>query len=454
VRVAARIVVTLIAAHALGCTAHYLVNPPLERWDPDAGYRDLVVRAERPGTSSSSLDLMLAFSGGGTRAAAFAYGVLEELAVTQVELDGRRRRLADEVDFVAGVSGGSFTAAYFGLHGDGIFEHFEERFLKRDVQGALMWRVFAPWNWVKLASRRYGTGDLAAEYYDKEIFDGATFADLRRGAGPFVEVTATDLGAGSPFSYVQDQFDFICSDVSKYPVAWAVAASAAVPGVFNPLTLENFSGTCGFEPPEWLDQALRRRGGYDRLYLNAQTLNSYFDPGRNYIRMVDGGISDNLAIRGPFEGSIAKRAELGQRPPEFAGSRHVVLISVNSAVTPKAKWEREGWLPNLASVLFRSSGVQIQRYNVETIELARSIVRSWNAAGASWSPSTRFHLVELDFARVEDPEERAYLNSLPTSLSLDSEAVDRLRVAGGELLRESEAFQRLLAALGGAVPGD
>ena len=305
---------------------------------------------------------------------------------------------------------------------------------------------------MKLASRRYGSGDLAAEYYDKEIFDGATFADLARAPGPFVEVTATDLGAGSPFSYVQEQFDFLCSDVSEYPVAWAVAASAAVPGVFNPLTLENYSGTCGFEPPEWLGQALRRRNGYDRLYLNAQTLNSYFDPGRNYIRVVDGGISDNLAIRGPFEGWIAQRADLGQRPPEFEGRRHVVLVSVNSAVTPKAKWEREGWLPNLVSVLYRSSGVQISRYNVETIELARSVVHSWNAAGARWSPPTRFHLVELDFARVEDPEERSYLNSLPTSLSLDPEAVDRLRAAAGKLLRESEAFQRLLAETGGGAP--
>ena len=47
-------------------------------------------------------------------------------------------RLLDEVDTISGVSGGSFPAAYFGLYGDRIFEDFEERFLYRNVQGALL----------------------------------------------------------------------------------------------------------------------------------------------------------------------------------------------------------------------------------------------------------------------------------------------------------------------------
>ena len=69
------------------------------------------------GSRSNELLLILAFSGGGTRAAAFAYGVLEELAATPVVLGGRPRRLLDEVDLISAVSGGSFTAAYYGLYG-------------------------------------------------------------------------------------------------------------------------------------------------------------------------------------------------------------------------------------------------------------------------------------------------------------------------------------------------
>jgi NTE family protein len=78
-----------------GCGTYFPVNRPLESWDPDAGYRaGQVVRAE----TSDQLELVLAMSGGGTRAAAFAYGVLEELAATQVSLDGRDRSLLDEID--------------------------------------------------------------------------------------------------------------------------------------------------------------------------------------------------------------------------------------------------------------------------------------------------------------------------------------------------------------------
>lgn len=65
---------------------------------------------------------MLAFSGGGTRAEALAYGVLEELRDTEVLIDGKPRRLLDEIDLISSVSGGSFTSAYYGLHGDRIFE--------------------------------------------------------------------------------------------------------------------------------------------------------------------------------------------------------------------------------------------------------------------------------------------------------------------------------------------
>ena len=95
-------------------------------------------RANRRWSSSRSNEILLivAFSGGGTRAASLAYGVLEGLGETRVVIDGREVSLLDEIDHVTGVSGGSFTAAYLGLHGRGIFEDFEERFLRRDVQGA------------------------------------------------------------------------------------------------------------------------------------------------------------------------------------------------------------------------------------------------------------------------------------------------------------------------------
>lgn len=71
------------------------------------------------------------------------------------------RRLLDEVDFVNGVSGESFTAAYYALFGDRIFVDYEQRFLKRNVQGELIFRLLWPWNWVRLLSPFYDRIDLA-----------------------------------------------------------------------------------------------------------------------------------------------------------------------------------------------------------------------------------------------------------------------------------------------------
>src|SRR5256885_16824013 len=107
----------------------------MKHYDPQGGYRFSTL--SHAGNSDSLL-VLLAFSGGGTRAAALSYGVLEELARTEIVWEGERRRLLDEVDLISSVSGGSFTAAYYALYGDRIFCDFESSFLKRNVQGRLL----------------------------------------------------------------------------------------------------------------------------------------------------------------------------------------------------------------------------------------------------------------------------------------------------------------------------
>ena len=66
----------------LGGCATRPVNPPITQTDPTTGYRF----ETRQAVSTNSKDnlVVLAFSGGGTRAAAFSYGVLEFLRRTQI----------------------------------------------------------------------------------------------------------------------------------------------------------------------------------------------------------------------------------------------------------------------------------------------------------------------------------------------------------------------------------
>ena len=124
-RPALRLLVFLTA----GCTAHYPVNEVVD--DHSLNERYGFANPRIGGVSETTL-FFAAFSGGGTRAAAFSYGALEKLAATRVTADdGAEVRLLDEVDGITSVSGGSFTAAYFGLFGDRIFEDFESNLLQK-----------------------------------------------------------------------------------------------------------------------------------------------------------------------------------------------------------------------------------------------------------------------------------------------------------------------------------
>ncbi len=118
-----------------GCAATRPINPPITQVDTSKGYRYLV---RQPRGADQDNLVILAFSGGGTRAAAFSYGVLETLNRTEVVgPKGNKIRLIDQFDLITGVSGGNFTALAYGLYGDKLFDEYEKRFLKRNVQGEL-----------------------------------------------------------------------------------------------------------------------------------------------------------------------------------------------------------------------------------------------------------------------------------------------------------------------------
>lgn len=141
--------------------AHRPVNPPLLQRQATNEHR---FEGMERGRGDYQDLVILAFSGGGTRAAAFSYGVLEALRDIKVTTSsGSSARLLDEVDLITGVSGGSFTALGYGLYGDRLFDLFESSFLKRDVQSAIGRRVLNPVNWPALASSGWGRSELAAQ---------------------------------------------------------------------------------------------------------------------------------------------------------------------------------------------------------------------------------------------------------------------------------------------------
>jgi NTE family protein len=454
-----------------GCASRP-INEPIKHVDPASGYRASIKIPNRQDNDHQTL-FLLAFSGGGTRAAALSYGVLEELRRTEVVVDGHKRRLLDEVDLITGVSGGSFTALSYALYGDQLFSEYETRFLKRNVQGTLVSRSLNPFNWPKLVGGSYGRSELAADYYDEILFHGATFADLVDKPTPIAVATGTDLSTGARLAFAQTDFDLICSDLSKVRLARAAATSSAVPVVLSPVTFSNYGGTCGFEYPVWVkdvsDPNNRNRPAGRPLLRYRDMQEFQKSKERPYIHLVDGGVSDNLGMRAILEGMEELEASPAYRTTVgLQGLRRIVVIVVNSRSSPDTNWDKGEPAPGVFSQLLQSSSVPIDRYSYESVELLKDIVHGWTikreltiararlageseAAAKASVPDIDVFAIDVSFDSIEDTKERAYFMNLPTSFVLPAQDVDRLRAIAGELLRQSGDYQRLLKQLG-AVP--
>jgi len=115
------------------CASFAVRNEPVNQ--PLAGNAAAALAASSGNTSASD-DLMigLAFSGGGTRAASFAFGALSEIERTPVPGQSGASSLLDRVNFVSGVSGGSVLTAYYGLKKRAALADFRERFLLRNAE--------------------------------------------------------------------------------------------------------------------------------------------------------------------------------------------------------------------------------------------------------------------------------------------------------------------------------
>ncbi len=432
-----------------GC-AHFRVNEPM----PQYVVRPLPVPVSRAG----DLLVVLTFSGGGARASALSYGVLQELADTEIVWNGRKRRLLDEVDMISAVSGGSFPAAYYALFGDRIFTDFEPAFLRRNVDGELVKRLFYPTNWFRLATPYYNRSELAEDYYNRILFKGATFADIDLQTAPEILINATDITLGDGFSFDRSHFDLICSRLDSFPISRAVTASSAVPGIFSAMTIRNYAGSCDYKVPRWVSDVLRSPSKADnRLYL-ARKIAAYDNTGqRPYIHLLDGGLADNLGLR-----ALIDRVKLHHRTPDgtVKGAllgldlKKILVVVVNAAAAPDTSLNLVDHPPSIATTVDIATTVQVNRYNDETLRVFQENLEEWQQSirvlrcgSEHCKKEPDFYLVDASLMRLDDRDEREFLQHLPTSFSLDDSAVDRLIAAGRGLLQNSQRMQQFLRSV-------
>lgn len=450
--------ISLLAALTLSAcsTTRPWTNEPLTAQESVVydGRAQLVDNSRHP-----DLLVVASFSGGGSRAAAFAHAVLAELRRETFVWRGRPTDLATEIDVVAGVSGGSVAAAHLALHGiDESLRRFPQDFLALDFQTLLIRSMLAPATLVRSTSPWYGRGHVLAEAFDETLFKGATFGTLATlPSRPYLMIGATDLSTGADFDFTSQQLGRLCSSIDRVPLAFAVAASSAVPLLFSPLTLHSHSRLCA-ERGEAAVEEVAASDDSARVRLIKQEQNALGRIGRRYIHLVDGGIADNLGTRritdyvaqaggiGPVLRSLGLVEQDGRSVP-----RRIIFIAVNSERVIDLKMDSSDEVPSPFAVLDAMIYAGLGRSSKETTLVFSDAVDQWRREiqmRPGLGSDADIYSIELKLNDVEDPALRERLLDIPTAFRISEAHREALEQAARQTLAASAEFRRFRASVG------
>lgn len=256
--------------------------------------------------------IALALSGGGIRAMVFHIGVMKHLA---------ERGLLEDVAKVSTVSGGSLLVGLL-LQQNQMRWPTSEQFLARSLPAlraslctrSLQWgaarQLLNPMNWRFLLSR----ANLLARALQREWQVQEALADLPQ--APEWSINGTTAENGKRFRFKRHNIgDYTLGYASaeRFPLASALAVSAAFPGGFGPLTLDarqfEWRRRSWNDPP---DAAKSVEAAFLRLHL------------------YDGGVYDNIGLE-PF-------FDAGRQRPKHDG----VFIICSDAGAPLASGFSQG----------------------------------------------------------------------------------------------------------------
>ena len=460
--IVARLLAALLTAALLAGCAAGVVNLPLNRPTPDV-HAGLARDANPSEASEDDLLIGLAFSGGGTRAAAFSFGVLEAFASTRVQKRGKEASLLDSIDFVTGVSGGSVTAAYFGLKKRAAFADFRERFLIQNAEESLRTDLS-----LDNISRAFAGGvneDVRFRaWLDSHLFEGATFSALLTDQRPRIWINATDLYNRTPFVFGKTAFSVICSDLAQYPIAAAVAASAAVPLAFAPVVLETFPERCNAGLPDWISKALRTQNAPPILRAYAQGVSRYRDGTVRYIKLLDGGISDNYGLSGFTVARESSETPYGPlTATQAVRLRRVLFLIVDAGQGPQGDWARRLEGPSGVELVSAVTGAALDSSKRATYTAFERTMKDWRENLVRWrcgpegrrlraargGPDCRdlqFSIGQIGLEQLS-PGRTAHFLAVPTNFNLPVATVDSVLEAGREALAMSPVYAAFRSGL-------
>jgi predicted acylesterase/phospholipase RssA len=455
-------VTRLVQALALvALSACASLPPPVAINGPTATPEQGVILPEDLGLQGQSV--MLAFSGGGARAAAFSYGVLRGLGTLPAAGGGT---LLERVSIVTAVSGGAISAAWFGLHGPAGLEGFRAAALDPDWQAELHTSIWSPSNIINAADGGMNAASDLAGWLDTKIFRGARMADLRRPGHPAVILNATDMANASPFVFGPQAFSALCSELGTVRVADAVAASMAVPLAFRPVVVEAFPGACAVPMPRWAVEAETNRKTPQLLRTIARAYRSYRDPAlMRFVHLFDGGVIDNFGLSGLTAARLAAEtpfAPLGARDAVRLTRLTVLLVDAGQA--SDYAWARTIKGPNGAEIGDAAVNAAMDAAKRAAWDAFTVALRDWQGELRAWRcalPAAEVRRLRgsLQGWRCDDlnlaadmiwfgdlpPADHAELAAVPTQVSLPRATIDHLIAGGERAVRANPSVQALLA---------
>jgi predicted acylesterase/phospholipase RssA len=195
-----------------------------------------------------------------------------------------------------------------------------------------------PWNWCGFMFSSLDRSDLLAGIFGKNLLGRngkpLTFADLRADR-PRLLINATDLQAARRFVFCNETFDGLNSNLSKYPLAYAVTASSAVPVVLHPVALQDYSTT----------------------FLQ-------------YRHLVDGGVVDNLGVQTLAETYAAQVRSAADRhqPDPYPKGAVFILLDAHTRFNSKISESRDvGLIASLETTAGLTSTVLVNRASSATL---------------------------------------------------------------------------------------
>lgn len=449
----------LLAALLSGCATRF-DNEPQNRPITSA----FIAQSAQPRGIVGANTIGLSLSGGGLRAAAFSFGVLQALtAAGEPATD-----LFEDLSFMSSVSGGSLTAAYMALHGRDGMQHFRSRVLDVDLERDLRMSLFSPTNLARLLAGGVNDRSNLAATLDADVFRGATFADLYRRNKPDVWINATDLYNRTPFPFIPPVFQGLCSDLSQLRVSEAVAASMAVPLAFAPVVLKTFSHECLTPPPPNLDRMLADDGSVTAgiVASTARAIRNYRDPQRmRYVKLADGGLTDNQGLASILIARAVSDTPYGpMREDDIVRLRRMLFLIVDAGRPPAGEWALQLDGPSgvdvgiaaadaaidsatrLSAAAFRTMTTEWRESMIRhRCSLTEAQVRRHLPAGQAWRCDDVTFFVGTVSAESLGPQRAARLRDMPTRLTLPRADVDAAIDAGRDAARANAALRAYLA---------